>query len=202
MCLHLQAENTYILTLDGDIDFKAESVNLLVDRMKKNKKVGAACGRIHPIGTGRLLQPYAFWPCNGGSKRTNPLRDLFCLGCQVPWCGTRSLNTLLVIGCRRQPSTCLAVCCAALAASRSSAARLSWMTTSCAPMQQSPPKLVTTFSMTKVLHAAAATVLYTARYCYNYIIQRCYCTTSWCFQIVGYMPSNIATTAVLNFYVA
>ena len=47
-----QAENTYLLTLDGDIDFKAESVNLLVDRMKKNAKVGAACGRIHPIGTG------------------------------------------------------------------------------------------------------------------------------------------------------
>ena len=47
-----QAENTYLLTLDGDIDFKAESVTLLVDRMKKNKKVGAACGRIHPIGTG------------------------------------------------------------------------------------------------------------------------------------------------------
>ena len=49
---HLQAENTYLLTLDGDIDFKAESVTLLVDRMRKNKKVGAACGRIHPIGTG------------------------------------------------------------------------------------------------------------------------------------------------------
>jgi len=54
----LQAENTYLLTLDGDIDFKAESVTLLVDRMKKNKKVGAACGRIHPIGTG-ILTPIA-----------------------------------------------------------------------------------------------------------------------------------------------
>ncbi|CAH1788341.1 unnamed protein product [Owenia fusiformis] len=50
-----QAENTYILTLDGDIDFNAESVKLLVDRMKKNKKVGAACGRIHPIGTGPMV---------------------------------------------------------------------------------------------------------------------------------------------------
>ncbi|ELT98539.1 hypothetical protein CAPTEDRAFT_177712 [Capitella teleta] len=49
------AENTYLLTLDGDIDFKAESVTLLVDRMKKNKKVGAACGRIHPIGTGPMV---------------------------------------------------------------------------------------------------------------------------------------------------
>ena len=56
MLFILQAENTYLLTLDGDIDFKAESVTLLVDRMKKNKKVGAACGRIHPIGTGNSLQ--------------------------------------------------------------------------------------------------------------------------------------------------
>ena len=52
MNISIQAENTYLLTLDGDIDFKAESVTLLVDRMRKNKKVGAACGRIHPIGTG------------------------------------------------------------------------------------------------------------------------------------------------------
>jgi len=58
----LQAENTYLLTLDGDIDFKAESVTLLVDRMKKNKKVGAACGRIHPIGTGNVLQ-YSLFQC-------------------------------------------------------------------------------------------------------------------------------------------
>ena len=49
----LQAENTYILALDGDVDFKPDAVRLLLDRMKKNKKVGAACGRIHPIGSGR-----------------------------------------------------------------------------------------------------------------------------------------------------
>ena len=46
-------ENTYLLALDGDVDFHPEAVRLLVDRMKKNKKVGAACGRIHPIGSGR-----------------------------------------------------------------------------------------------------------------------------------------------------
>ena len=45
-------ENTYLLALDGDVDFRPEAVRLLVDRMKKNKKVGAACGRIHPIGSG------------------------------------------------------------------------------------------------------------------------------------------------------
>ena len=51
--LPVQSESTFILTLDGDVDFKPEAVRLLVDRMKKNKKVGAACGRIHPIGTGK-----------------------------------------------------------------------------------------------------------------------------------------------------
>ncbi|KAL4227394.1 hypothetical protein ACF0H5_012837 [Mactra antiquata] len=50
-----QAENTFILTLDGDVDFKPESVKLLVDRMKKNRKVGAVCGRIHPIGSGPMV---------------------------------------------------------------------------------------------------------------------------------------------------
>ena len=47
-------ENTYLLALDGDVDFRPEAVRLLVDRMKKNKKVGAACGRIHPIGSGEI----------------------------------------------------------------------------------------------------------------------------------------------------
>lgn len=50
----IQAENTFILTLDGDVDFKPEAVRLLIDRLKKNKKVGAACGRIHPIGSGKF----------------------------------------------------------------------------------------------------------------------------------------------------
>lgn len=50
-----QAENTFLLTLDGDVDFKPESVRLLIDRMKKNKKVGAVCGRIHPIGSGPMV---------------------------------------------------------------------------------------------------------------------------------------------------
>jgi hypothetical protein len=37
------------------VDFKPDAVRLLVDRLKKNKKVGAACGRIHPIGSGMHL---------------------------------------------------------------------------------------------------------------------------------------------------
>jgi chitin synthase len=51
--LLLEAENTFILSMDGDVDFGPDSVRMLVDRMKKNKMVGAACGRIHPIGTGK-----------------------------------------------------------------------------------------------------------------------------------------------------
>ena len=38
--------------MDGDVDFGPDSVRMLVDRMKKNKRVGAASGRIHPIGSG------------------------------------------------------------------------------------------------------------------------------------------------------
>lgn len=34
------AENTYLLTLDGDIDFQPSAVTLLIDLMKKNKNLG------------------------------------------------------------------------------------------------------------------------------------------------------------------
>lgn len=53
--LLLEAENTFILSMDGDVDFGPDSVRMLVDRMKKNKNVGAACGRVHPIGTGPMI---------------------------------------------------------------------------------------------------------------------------------------------------
>ncbi|KYN42444.1 Chitin synthase 3 [Trachymyrmex septentrionalis] len=49
------AENTYILTLDGDIDFRPGAVKVLVDLMKKDRELGAACGRIHPIGSGPMV---------------------------------------------------------------------------------------------------------------------------------------------------
>ncbi|XP_061164528.1 chitin synthase chs-2-like [Saccostrea echinata] len=49
------AENTFLLALDGDVDFQPKAVQLLVDRMRKNPDVGAACGRIHPIGTGPMV---------------------------------------------------------------------------------------------------------------------------------------------------
>ena len=50
--LEQTAENTYILALDGDVDFEPEAILSLMRRMKKSPMVGAACGRIHPIGSG------------------------------------------------------------------------------------------------------------------------------------------------------
>jgi chitin synthase len=49
------AENTFILALDGDINFQPKAVKLLIDLMIKHKNLGAACGRIHPIGSGPLV---------------------------------------------------------------------------------------------------------------------------------------------------
>ena len=47
-----KAENTFLLALDGDVEFEPMSLILLIDLMKRNEKVGAACGRIHPSGSG------------------------------------------------------------------------------------------------------------------------------------------------------
>ncbi|KFB43652.1 AGAP001205-PA-like protein [Anopheles sinensis] len=49
------AQNTYLLALDGDIDFQPNAVSLLVGRMKVDPDLGAACGRIHPVGTGPMV---------------------------------------------------------------------------------------------------------------------------------------------------
>lgn len=49
------ANNTFILALDGDISFQPSAVHMLVDLMRKNLKLGAACGRIHPIGSGLIV---------------------------------------------------------------------------------------------------------------------------------------------------
>lgn len=50
-----RGSNTYILALDGDIDFQPKAVHLLADLMKKNRDLGAACGRIHPMGSGAMV---------------------------------------------------------------------------------------------------------------------------------------------------
>uniref|UniRef100_A0A8C9XL95 chitin synthase n=1 Tax=Sander lucioperca TaxID=283035 RepID=A0A8C9XL95_SANLU len=50
--LRKEKHNTYILALDGDTDFQPAAVMLLIDRLKMYPSVGAACGRIHPTGSG------------------------------------------------------------------------------------------------------------------------------------------------------
>lgn len=47
-----RADHTFLLALDGDVDFEPIALILLLDLMKRNDKVGAACGRIHPTGSG------------------------------------------------------------------------------------------------------------------------------------------------------
>nr|XP_039248815.1 chitin synthase chs-2-like [Styela clava] len=48
-------EDTFILALDGDVDFQPDSLTYLLDQMKIGGNVGAACGRIHPIGSGPVV---------------------------------------------------------------------------------------------------------------------------------------------------
>ena len=50
----IRSENTFLLALDGDVDFQPEAIIKVVDLMKRNPMVGAACGRIHPTGSGYM----------------------------------------------------------------------------------------------------------------------------------------------------
>ncbi|XP_025758074.1 chitin synthase chs-2 isoform X2 [Oreochromis niloticus] len=50
-----EKHNTYILALDGDTDFQPASVMLLIDCLRIYPHVGAACGRIHPTGSGPVV---------------------------------------------------------------------------------------------------------------------------------------------------
>ena len=64
-----RANNTFLLALDGDVDFQPDAIvkvlqkrvkrksfshfyPQVVDLMKRNPRIGAACGRIHPTGSG------------------------------------------------------------------------------------------------------------------------------------------------------
>ena len=48
-----KADSTFLLALDGDVDFEPKAVILLLDRMRGDNIVGAVCGRIHPRGAGK-----------------------------------------------------------------------------------------------------------------------------------------------------
>ena len=85
------AENTYLLALDGDVDFQPDAALRLVDLMKKNKGVGAACGRIHPTGSG-------YMPGNVKHVKNIEINIFFQL--------IRSLSMQLVTGFRRPLNMC------------------------------------------------------------------------------------------------
>ena len=51
------AENTYLLALDGDVDFEPQSVITLVHKMQIDPDTAALCGRIHPKGFGDTYTP-------------------------------------------------------------------------------------------------------------------------------------------------
>ena len=55
MRLRQKAKNIYILTLDGDVDFRPQAVLHLIEMLKRNKMVASACGRIHPTGSGMKI---------------------------------------------------------------------------------------------------------------------------------------------------
>ena len=51
--LTTKVDRSFILALDGDVDFQPSAVLRLIDRMKKDSNMAAACGRVHPIGSGK-----------------------------------------------------------------------------------------------------------------------------------------------------
>ena len=48
-------ENTFILTLDGDVEFRPHAVKLMLEKMGSDLKIGSVCGRVHPIGSGPMV---------------------------------------------------------------------------------------------------------------------------------------------------
>ena len=48
-------EKAFILTTDADVDFTSNDVVALLDILAKDAKVGAVCGRTHPLGSGPVV---------------------------------------------------------------------------------------------------------------------------------------------------
>lgn len=47
--------NKFILTTDADVRFTPESVEALLDLMKRDTSVGAVCARTYPLGSGPVV---------------------------------------------------------------------------------------------------------------------------------------------------
>ena len=53
-------DHAYILTTDADVRFCPDDVMALMDRMSRDPRVGAVCGRTHPLGSGPLVWYQSF----------------------------------------------------------------------------------------------------------------------------------------------
>ena len=53
--LPVQREKTFILTLDGDVDFEPDAVEMCLNRLLRNDSVAACCGQIIPTGSSWLV---------------------------------------------------------------------------------------------------------------------------------------------------
>ena len=60
--IKITKENSYLLALDGDVDFEPIDFELVLARMVRNPDVAACCNQIHPQGTGPLGET----PSEGG----------------------------------------------------------------------------------------------------------------------------------------
>uniref|UniRef100_UPI00398F8D4F chitin synthase chs-2-like n=1 Tax=Pristiophorus japonicus TaxID=55135 RepID=UPI00398F8D4F len=85
--LKTEKENTYVLALDGDTDFQPSALILLVDRLRRYPHVGAACGRIHPTGTGPMVWYQKFEYAIGHWLQKTAEHVLGCVLCS-PGCFT------------------------------------------------------------------------------------------------------------------
>jgi hypothetical protein len=79
------AKNTFILALDGDIDFKPEALHLLLDLMKKDEKLGAACGRIHPVGKG-TMGTYKLFKMYSAKMEAGGASETLVMTYEITWC--------------------------------------------------------------------------------------------------------------------
>ncbi|XP_046583926.1 chitin synthase chs-2-like [Haliotis rubra] len=79
-----KSNNTFILTLDGDVDFCPGAVRSLLEKMS-NDNVGAVTGRIHPIGSGPLVWYQKFEYAIGHWLQKSTEQVLGCVLC-IPGC--------------------------------------------------------------------------------------------------------------------
>ena len=78
-------KNTFLLALDGDVDFLPDAVIKVVDILEKNDGVGAACGRIHPTGGGYMTWYQKFEYAIGHWLQKSTEHVLGCVLCS-PGC--------------------------------------------------------------------------------------------------------------------